>query len=145
MHKLLEYICEELEELEQKVSKEHQLSMQDLQLVDTLAHAKKNLMKAEEMSEQGSSMEGGSSYYRGGSYKESPEYLRGGSSYYRGRGRNAARNSRGQYMEDGGSSYYEEGYSRAEGDMQEKIRQKINAAPDERTRRILTDLMSEMR
>lgn len=132
MHNLIEYICEELEQLEQKLAKEKQLSMQDIQLVDTLAHAKKNLLKCEEM-EEGGSYAMNRNYYKGGGY----------GSYARGRGRNAMRDSMGRYSRDDGASY-EEGYSRAEDDMMNKIRQKLNAAPDERTRRILNDLMSDM-
>lgn len=135
MHKLIDYICEELEQLEQKVSKEKQLSMQDIQLMDTLAHAKKNLLKCEEM-EEGSSYAMSRDYYKGGGYGSY-------NSYARGRGRNAMRDSMGRYSRDDGASY-EEGYSRAEDDMMNKIRQKLNAAPDERTRRILNDLMTEM-
>lgn len=139
MHKLIDYICEELEQLEQKVSKEKQLSMQDIQLLDTLAHAKKNLLKCEEM-EEGSSYAMSREYYKGGGYGSY-------NSYARGRGRGAARDSMGRYSRDDGSyegSSYDEGYSRAEDDMMSKIRQKLAAAPDERTRRILNDLMSDM-
>lgn len=150
MHRLLEYICNELEDLEQKVKKNDKLSMQEIQYLDTLAHAKKNLMKAEEMAEQEYSMRGGSyrgSYARagegsyegsyGGSYRfDSPEYLMGGSgSYARGRGRGARRDSMGRYASEGG-------YSRAE--TKSKLRQIIEAAPDERTRRQLEELMQEM-
>lgn len=138
MHKLIDYICEELEQLEQKVSKEKQLSMQDIQLMDTLAHAKKNLLKCEEM-EEGSSYAMSRDYYRGGGYGSY-------NSYARGRGRNAMRDSMGRYSREGGSyeGSYDDGYSRAEDDMMNKIRQKLDAAPDERTRRILNDLMSDM-
>ena len=136
MHKLIEYICEELEELEQKAQKEHKLSMQETQYMDTLAHAKKNLMKCEEMEEE-------SEYSGRGSYRGS--YGRGsyGSmSYARGRGRGAARDSIGRYSSEGES--YDEGYSRATEDLADKLRHKISSAPDERTRRILQDLMAEM-
>lgn len=50
MHKLIDYVCGELDELEDKVDREHKLSSADVQYLDLLAHAKKNLLKAEEMS-----------------------------------------------------------------------------------------------
>lgn len=141
MDRLIEFICEELEELEQKVMKEHKLSAQEIQYMDTLAHAKKNLMKAMKMEEEDEySMRGGSyrGSYRGGSYR--------GGSYARGRGRSARRDSMGRYASEGGSSgaSYEDGYSRAESDLAEKLQHKITSAPDERTRRILQDLMEEI-
>ena len=52
MHKLLEYVCDEMKELEEKVGREHNLSMSEVQYLDTLAHTKKNLLKAEEMEEE---------------------------------------------------------------------------------------------
>ena len=53
MHKLIEYVCEELEELENKVERSGELSMAETQYMDTLAHAKKNLLKGEKMMEEG--------------------------------------------------------------------------------------------
>lgn len=50
MHKLYEYICDELKDLEKKAEKGN-LSMQEIQYGDTLAHFKKNLMAADEMME----------------------------------------------------------------------------------------------
>ena len=50
MHKLYEYICDELKDIEKKAEK-GSLSMQEIQYADTLAHLKKNLMKADEMME----------------------------------------------------------------------------------------------
>lgn len=124
MHKLVEYICEELEELERKAEKDGKLSMAEIQYMDTLAHAKKNLLKGEMMMEEsggssyydggGSSyrMDGGSSYRRRGSSRAGEE---SGQSRARGRGRNARRDSMGRYSSrDGGSSYYEGGSSYAD-------------------------------
>lgn len=108
MHKLMEYICDELEEMERKVSKGGKLSMQDLQVADTLAHLKKNLLKAEEMS--GDSEYSGRGYskrmsyddgdsYRGDSYAYPDEnYVRPDGSYSR-RGR--TRDSMGRYSGEG--------------------------------------------
>ncbi len=133
MHKLMEFICDELEELERKAEKDGKLSMAEIQYVDTLAHAKKNLLKADEMWEESEySMDGGNSYARGGnrgggqsrnSYRYSNE---GGRSYARGRGRNARRDSMGRYSR--------EGYSMAGDEMIDELRDLMQDAPDEQTR-----------
>lgn len=114
MHKLIDFVCDELEDIEQKAAK-GELSISDVQYADTLAHLKKNLLKSEEMMEEfdegyssemrpvDGTMRGGS--YRGGSYRYD-----GGMSYARGRGRNAKRDSMGRYSS-------ERGYSRDAADM----------------------------
>lgn len=122
MHKLMEYICDEIEDIERKAEKEGKLSAAEVQYLDTLAHTKKNLLKADEMWEEsqyseagGNSMRGGS-YARGGnggSYRNSYDGGRGGS-YARGRGGNARRDSRGRYSREGG-------YSSAEDDMEDMV------------------------
>ena len=109
MHKLINYICDELEDIERKADKGGRLSAQDLQYADTLAHLKKNLLKAEEMSgDDEYSMRGYSrrmSYGRGMSYDDGsyayPEenYVRPDGSYSRRRGRDAM----GRYSSDEGS------------------------------------------
>ena len=112
MHKLMEYICDELEEIERKAGKGGKLSMQEIQYVDILSHAKKNLMKCDEM-EGGSesySMRGYSrrmSYDDGGSYADGHgsyddgRYVRPDGSYARGRGAGAKRDSMGRYSSEG--------------------------------------------
>ena len=103
MHKLINYACDELEELERKVGKGQKLSMQELQYADTLAHMKKNLLKGEEMSGDGEYSNRG--YSRRMSYGDAsyayPEenYVRPDGSYSRRRGRD----SMGRYSSEGGS------------------------------------------
>lgn len=148
MHKLIEYICDELEELERKADKEGKLSMAEVQYADMLAHLKKNLLKSEEMmgEEEEYSMAGGRSY-EGGSYarggnrggggqsRRGGYSMRGGNSYRyegegsyaRGRGRNARRDSMGRYSSEGG-------YSMAGEDMIEELRDLMQDAPDDQTR-----------
>ena len=106
MHKLIEYACDELEEIERKVGKGQKLSMQELQYADTLAHMKKNLLKSEEMSGgEGYSGRGYSrrmSYGRGTSYDDGyheEDFVRPDGSYSRRRGRDAM----GRYSSDEGS------------------------------------------
>lgn len=115
MHKLLDYICTELEDLERKVEKGDSLSMTEIQYMDTLLHAKKNLLKSEEMMNDDSG------------YSNDSRYVRGYSRDYRarGRGRNARRDSQGRYA-DGGYS----------GDsMADQLRDMMDDAPDENTRK----------
>lgn len=139
MHKLMEYICDELEELERKAEKDGKLSMAEVQYADVLLHMKKNLLKAEEMYEESEYSEarggrGGSSRrnsydgmrrsYEGGSYEGNG----GGGSYARG-GENQRRDSRGRY-----SSRYGRDYSRSADEMVEQVRELMQEAPDDRTR-----------
>ena len=96
MHKLIEFICDEMDELERKASKDGKLSMAEVQYLDTLAHTKKNLLKAEEMSDGGYSGMMYPRYYGdmdGSSYADDRSYARG-------RGRNARRDSMGRYSRD---------------------------------------------
>ena len=145
MHKLIEYICDELEELERKADKEGKLSMAEVQYGDMLAHFKKNLLKSEEMLEESDySMAGGGSgnryrYSREGSYAgggqggnrggrggNSREGGGGNYTYARGRGRNARRDSMGRYSR--------EGYSMEGDEMVEQLQEMMQEAPDEQTR-----------
>lgn len=136
MDKLMDFLCDEIDELERKAGKDGKLSMAEIQYLDTLAHTKKNLMKAEEMSDEGYSSRGysrrGGVYegmyegsYDDGSYRGS--YEGRGRSYARGRGRNARRDSMGRYSS--------RGYSMASEDMVNELRDLMNDAPDEHTRK----------
>lgn len=81
MHKLCEYIDEELHELEEKVQRGGKLSGSELEYGDTLAHFKKSLLTNEAMEESG---------YSGGRYYEPYRH-----SYGR------KRDSMGRYSRDG--------------------------------------------
>ena len=129
MHKLIDFVCDELEDIEQKAAK-GELSISDVQYADTLAHLKKNLLKSEEMMEEfdegySSEMRPVNGTIRGGSYR-----YNGGMSYARGdgrgRGRNAKRDSMGRYSS-------ERGYSRADDmmDMVETIRGMMGELPQD--------------
>ena len=118
MHKLIDFLCDELEELERKADK-GKLSMAEIQYGDTLAHFKKNLLKAEEMSDEGYSNNG---YYGDGRgysrrYEDGRSYNDG--SYAR------RRDSRGRYSR---------GYSMATDEMTAELRDLMKEAPDDRTR-----------
>lgn len=135
MHKLMEYICGELEELERKADKDGKLSMAEIQYGDTLAHMKKNLLKADEMWEDGEYSMAGGSYttypYDGG------RSMRGGSYARRGRtgGRRGGANQYGSYATDG--------YSRAE-DFRAELEGLIEDAPNEQVKRKMRELMRDM-
>lgn len=154
MHKLIEYVCEELESLEKKAAK-GSMSAAEIEYADKLASLKKNLLKGEEMyaeyedgeysgnmggmsyqrgsrgSNRGGNMGGSSN--RGGSYDGSYD----GGSYARGRGRNARRDSMGRYSS-------ERGYSRDAQDMADQLRDLMEDAPDETVRRDIERLLRKV-
>lgn len=130
MHKLIEYVCDELKELEKK-SEKGNLSMSDIQYADTLAHMKKNLLKGEELYEE---MEGEYSNARDGM-----GYSR---SYARGRSSRAQRDSRGRYSRDEGYSYADESMDDLLGEMRSLMRD----MPEEKRREVqrFVDKMEHM-
>ena len=135
MKALMDYVCSEMEELERKASKDGKLSMAEMQYLDTLAHTKKNLLKSEEMAGEegysgmmypryyGDDRMDGRSYRDGRSYADDRSYG-DGRSYAR--GRNARRDSMGRYSR---------GYSMAAGDMVDELRDLMEKAPDEMTKK----------
>jgi len=86
MHKLVQMICDELDEVERKAGNEGKLSMSEIQYIDTLAHAKKNLLKGEEMMGTSHSMARGRNARRDamGRYASAGEMSRRDMSYYDG-------------------------------------------------------------
>lgn len=147
MHKLMEYVCDELEELERKAGKEGKLSMAETEYANMLTNMKKNLLKTDEMMDEGEFSMGsyrgsyardgrGRSNARGGrsnrgSYDGSYE-----GSYARGRGRNANRDAMGRYSSDG--------YSMDAEDMVEQLREMMEDAPDEMTRKEFEKFIRKM-
>jgi len=124
MHKLMEFVCDEMEDLERKVEKEGKLSSAEMQYLDLLAHTKKNLLKADEMSGDGEYSGRYDNRMYDDRYSRRDDYSRnrdGGMSYARGRGRNAKRDSMGRY-------------SSASDMLVEELRDLMEDAPDERTK-----------
>lgn len=118
MHKLIDYICDELYVLEDKIAREGDLTKGEIEYGDILAHFGKNLMKMED--HRNSS--------RSGSYDD-------GNSY-RGR-RNARRDSMGRYSKDG--------YSRAAAeDMANTLKAMMKDAPDDNIKRDMERLVERM-
>lgn len=147
MHKLIEYVCDELEELEKKADKSGKLSAAEIEYADKLASLKKNILKGEEMYDEmeysgdmrtASDMTGSYARSRDGrSYRGSYDgmsYARGDG---RGRGRNARRDSMGRYSS-------ERGYSRDAQDMADKLRDLMEDAPDETVRRDIERLLRKV-
>ena len=151
MHKLIEYVCDELEALEKKAAK-GSMSAAEIEYADKLASLKKNLLKGdilyEEMESDGeySGNMGGMSYPRGdrggnrggqgGTSNRGGTYV-DGMSYARGRGRNARRDSMGRYSS-------ERGYSRDPQDMADQLRDLMEDAPDEAVRKDIERLLRKV-
>ena len=147
MDKLMEYICDELEELEKKAGKGSKLSMTEIEYLDKLAHIKKNILKADEMWEASEYSEDGGSYANGRNYMLGGSYARGG----RDRGSNARRDSMGRYSFRGGSyardgGSYENGYSResAKEELAMQLQDLEQSAPDEETKRMIGKWMRQL-
>lgn len=119
MDKLIDYICDELEDIERK-SEKGKLSLSEIQYADTLAHLKKNLLKSEKMKEE---EEGEMSYAR-------------------------KRDGMGRYSREGYSNRrmmsYDDGmYSRGD-DFRMELDELIKNAPNEHIKRKMQAIISEM-
>lgn len=145
MHKLIEYVCEELESLEKKAAK-GSMSAAEIEYADKLASLKKNLLKGdmlyEEMGDYSGAVGGMNTPMMGGSYARGGNTNRGGGSYdgmsyARGRGRNARRDSMGRYSS-------ERGYSRDAVDMADQLRDLMEDAPDDSVRRDIEKLLHKV-
>lgn len=135
MHKLYEYVCDELKSLEKKAERGN-LSMQEVQYADTLAHLKKNLMKADEMMEDEYG-EYSMAYYPMTSYaEEGGGRNRGGYNRMGGRSYARRRDAMGRYSRDG--------YSMDNDKMVEELRNLMNEAPDDHTRREFQKFIDKM-
>ena len=127
MHKLIDYICDELDELEKKADK-GKLSMSEVEYADKLAHLKKNLLRSEELMDEGFSGDTGAYNRMYGN--------NGGSSY----ARNRRRDSMGRYSSDGGRYPM---YARDDGFMSE-LHELKNSAPNEQVRREVEQMIDRI-
>ena len=136
MDKLIDYVCDELETLEKKAEKGN-LSMSEIEYADKLAHLKKNLLKGEEMMEEGYS---GGMYpdmrmrdgrmYSGRDYSGARRYSKA-----RGRGSNAKRDSMGRYSSE---------YSMDSDEFRGELEELMQSAPNDHVRQKLQRIMTEM-
>ena len=115
MHKLLEFVCDELKDIEDKTDK-GKLTMADIQYADTLAHLKKSLLIIDGME-----------------YGE--DYSRDDGSYRRGR------DSMGRYASRDGGSYR---YSR-DSELEDKLRDMEQNARDEESRRMVKEWREQLK
>ena len=130
MHKLIDYVCDELEELEKKADK-GKLSMSEIEYADKLAHLKKNILRADELMDEG---------YSGDSSRMYPYSMDGGMSYARGR---ANRDSRGRYTPNNYSRYSRNGYSMDDDSMIQELRELMSQVPEHK-RQKFQRFISEM-
>lgn len=149
MHKLIEYVCDELEKIE-KQADNGKLSIAEVEYADKLAHLKKNLLRADELMDAGYSgamRRYPSSYRAGTSYDDGDGYGRDrGTSYDdRGRGSRAQRDSRGRYSSGRGySRYVRDDFSMASDEVIEDLRELMDQAPDDRMRNELKRIMKKV-
>ena len=127
MHKLCEYIDEELMELERKVGKGQKLNAAEIEYADKLAHLKKSMLTNE-------AMEGEGEYSGYGMNDRGGSYARGGRGSY---ARSYAR------RRDGMGRYSSEGYSR-DGEMMAELHRLMEDATDERTRQEFQRFISKI-
>lgn len=135
---LMEYVCEELEEVERDG-----LKAGNLDSTEKLVSIKKNLLEIEQMEGDGYSMDGG--WTAQGSYD--------GNSY-RGGSRRGMHYVRGHYSRDDGTSYRNSyarrdsrgRYSRAEAkeSMMEHLEQMLTEAQTEKERKVIEEAMRKM-
>lgn len=123
MHKMIEYIQRELEEIEQKAAK-NRLSMSEIEYADKLAHLSKNLLKTDEL------MSGG---YSGDTYKDGTRHYPMDGAYVGAR-EEIRRDSRDRYSRADYPIYARDGYAMDNHEIVGQLRDIMNSAPDERTR-----------
>ena len=135
LYELKEMLCKELKEY----GKKGEMSTGSLDVVDKLAHTIKNLDKIIETYEE---EEYSGAYPMYGTYEggQSGRSYRGGRSGYSREGSYARGRGGRRYSRD---SYSREGYSR-HGDMVEQLRDLMEEAPDERTRKEIERLVQKM-
>ena len=138
LYRLKENIVKELEDYGKQG-----LNKSNLDVIDKLAHAGKNVAKIIECCEgeeysmgrncsMRDSYRGGS--YRGSSYRDSyadEAYVRPDGSYARGRGAGAKRDSMGRYSSEGNEAAYD-------------VRMLLNRTHDEQTRQELSKLLDKL-
>jgi len=135
LYELKEKLCKELKEYSRK-----DITAGSLTMIDTLAHAAKNLDKIIERYEEEEEMYSGMPSHEGGSMRGSYEGMntysrrmsRDGS--YRGRGRNARRDAMGRYSSE---------YS-GDDEMMTELQDLMRNAPDDRTRQKIQSIIYKM-
>lgn len=123
--KLKEMLCDELE----KITRKGELTAGSLDTVDKLTHAIKSIVTIMAMDDE----------YGDGYSRADGDYMTSGRRYsYAGRGRGARRDSMGRYSRGGYS------YDDARDDMVKELREIMNDAPDEQTKKEFQRFISKM-
>lgn len=123
--KLKGMLCDELE----KITRKGELTAGSLDTVDKLTHAIKSVVTIMAMDDE----------YGDGYSRADGDHMTSGRRYsYAGRGRGARRDSMGRYSRDGYS------YDDARDDMIKELRELMNDAPDEQTKKEFQRFISKM-
>lgn len=123
--KLKEMLCDELEQITRK----GELTAGSLDTVDKLTHAIKSIVTIMAMDDE----------YEDGYSRTDGDHMTSGRRYsYAGRGRGARRDSMGRYSRGGYS------YDDARDDMVKELRELMNDAPDEQTKKEFQRFISKM-
>lgn len=123
--KLKEMLCDELE----KITRKGELTAGSLDTVDKLTHAIKSIVTIMAMDDE----------YEDGYSRADGDHMTSGRRYsYAGRGRGARRDSMGRYSRGGYS------YDDARDDMVKELRELMNDAPDEQTKKEFQRFISKM-
>lgn len=129
MNAILDYICDEIDEIEQKIQKEGKLSMAEVEYLDKLEHIKKDVLTSEAMMDGGYSNDGSYDGYNGN-----------------GGGMTGGSYARGNYGRRGGRMYGGRRYSRdeAKDEVMRHLEKAMNGASGEQ-RKIIQEAVEELK
>lgn len=130
VHKLIEYIDDEMREYEDKVARGGNLSSGDLECLKNLAKTKMAILTNEAMEDEGYSY---GRYSRDDGSMNTPRHYSGAGRMY------AKRDSMGRYSRDKGYSYAD-----AKEDMVAQLRELARKAPDDKTKQEIEHFANEM-
>lgn len=137
MNAILDYICDEIEEIEQKIQKEGKLSMAEVEYLDKLEHIKKDVLTSEAMMDGGYSNDGSYDGYNGGNGGG----MNGGSyNSYRGYSGRRGRDSMGRYTS--GRRYSRD---EAKSEISRHLEKAMDAAGSEKEREVLQRAMEQLK
>lgn len=132
MNVILDYICGEIEEIEQKIQRDGKLSMTEIEYLDKLEHIKKDRLTSEAMMDGGYSNDGSYDGYNGNGGSMT------GGSYNRGGGNSGARrrggNSGRRYSREEGRSY-----------LSHEVERLMEEASSEKEREVLQRAYSQLK
>lgn len=133
MNAILDYICDEIEEIEQKIQKDGKLSMTEIEYLDKLAHIKKDMLTSEAMMDSGYSNDGSYDGYNGNGGGMN------GGSYMRGNSGRRGRDSMGRYTS--GRRYSRD---EAKDEVMRHLEKAMNGATGEQ-RKIIQEAVDELK